>query len=85
MLGLNEELADGNRLYAMANMIESPGLGKGGISAEKCNAHIGALTAIGVADASAHVARIACFSCLALLTDFNPSNYGAIRKVGSDV
>lgn len=84
MLGPDEELADGNRLYAMAGMIDGPVLGDGGTMAEQYNAHIDAFTAIGVADARAHVARMACFSCLTLLTDFNPSNYGVIRKVGSD-
>ena len=85
MLGPDEELADGNRLYAMAGMSESPALGGGSITTEKCNSHIDAFTTIGVADASAHVARMACFSCLTLLTDLNPSNFGVIRKVGSDV
>lgn len=85
MLGVDEELADGNRLYAMANMYDGPGLTDGGSTTEKYNAHIDAFAAIGVTDASAHVARMACFSCLTLLTDFNPSNFGAIRKVGSRV
>ena len=84
MVGPDEELADGNRLYAMAGMGECPGLGEGVITTEKCHALIDAYTAVGVKDASAQVARMACFSCLTLLTDFNPSNYGAIRRVGSD-
>ena len=85
MLGPDEELADGNRLCAMAGMNETHCLGEGGITAEKCDAYIGAYAAIGVAGASAHVARMACFSCLTLLSDFNPSNFGAIRRVGSDI
>jgi len=84
MLGADEELADGNRLFAMADMQEIPSSDGGGITAEACNASIGAYTALGIADASAHVARMACFSCLTLLQDFNPSNFGAIRKIGSD-
>ena len=84
MFGPDEELADGSRLYAMAGMNESPGLDRGGITAEKCNALIDAYAAIGVAEASAHVARMASFSCLTMLADFNTSNHGAIRKVGSD-
>lgn len=85
MLDGNEELADGNRLCAMADMWESPSLSRGGITTEGCDALIDAYAAIGVADASAHVARRACFACLSLLLDFNPGNFGAIRRVDSDV
>jgi hypothetical protein len=84
MLDSDEELADGNRLCAMAGMWESPSLKRGGITTEACDSLIEAYTAIGVADASAHVAKQACFSCLALLLDFNPGNFGAIRKIDSD-
>jgi hypothetical protein len=31
------------------------------------------------------VARRACFACLSLLLDFNPGNFGAIRKIDSNV
>ncbi len=86
MLAPDEELADGNRISAMADMQESLGSdGSGGISLEACNAIIDAYTAVGIADASAHVAKMACFSCFALLMDFNPGNFGAIRTLGSDV
>ena len=85
MLDGDEELADGNRLFAMADMWESSSLSKGGITTEACDALIDAYAAIGVADASAHVARRACFACLSLLLDFNPGNFGAIRKNDSDV
>ena len=84
MLDGDEELADGNRLFAMADMWGSPSLRKGGITTEACDALIDAYTTIGVADASAHVARRACFSCLSFLLDFNPGNFGAIRKIDSD-
>lgn len=85
MLDGDEELADGNRLFAMADMWESSSLSKGGITTEACDALIDVYTALGVADASAHVARRACFACLSLLLDFNPGNFGAIRKADSDV
>ena len=85
MLDAGEELADGNRLCAMAGVQDGPGLGKGGITAEACDARIDVYEALGIAGASAHVARMACFSCLSLLMDFNPSNFGAIRKVDSGV
>ena len=85
MLDADEELADGNRLFAMADMRESLGSGGGDITAAACDASIGAYATLGVADACAHVARLACFACLALLMDFNPGNFGAIRKIGSDV
>ena len=85
MLNRGEELVDGNRLCALADMWESPILMGGGITTEACDALIDAYSAIGVADASAHVARRACFSCLSLLLDFSPSNIGAIRKFDSDV
>ena len=84
MLDRDEELADGYRLCAMAEMQESPCLSSGGITMEACDALIDAYTAIGVEDASAHVTRRACFSCLSLLLDFNPGNFGAIRKIDSD-
>ena len=84
MLGPDEELADGNRLCAMAGADEDRCLGGGGIAREQCNALIDAYEAIGVGNASAHIARMACFSCLTLLADSNPSNYGAIRKAGPD-
>ena len=85
MLHGNEELANGYRLYAMADMWESSRRGKGGITVEACDALVDAYAAIGVADASAHVAKRACFACLSLLLDFNSGNFGAIRKIGSDV
>ena len=85
MLDGDEELADGNRLCAMTDMWESPVLSRGGITTEACDALIDVYAAIGVADASAHVARRACFACLSLLLDFNPGNFGAIRRIDSDV
>ena len=84
MLGGDEELADGNRLCAMADMWESSALSRGGITTEACDALVDVLAAIGVSDASAHVARRASFSCLTLLMDFNPGNVGAIRSIDSN-
>ena len=85
MLDGDEELADGNRLFAMADMWENSSLSRGGITTEACDALIDVYTALGVADASAHVARRACFACLSLLLDFNPGNFGAIRRIDSNV
>ena len=84
MLSADEELADGNRLFAMAGMWEDASLCSGGITAQVCDACIRAYTALGIEGASAHVARMASLACLALLQDCNPSNFGAIRKVGSE-
>ena len=84
MLDGDEELADGNRLCAMADMWESSILSGAGTTTQAFDDLIDAYAAIGVADASAHVARMACFFCLSLLLDFNPSNFGAIRKIDSD-
>lgn len=84
MLGPDEELVDGIRINAMAGIDERPGLSGGDVTTEKCNVYVDALRAIGVGNASAHIAKMACFSCLTLLTDFNPSNFGAIHKVGSN-
>jgi hypothetical protein len=84
MLAPDEEFADGNRLFAMAGIQESPEIVEFSITTEVCNTRIGAYAAIGIEDASAHVARMACFSCLSLLMDFGPNNFGAIRKVGAD-
>ena len=85
MLDGDEELADGTRLCAMADMWESSSLSSGGVTTEACGALVDAYEAVGVADASAHVARRACFSCLSLLLDFNPGNFGVIRRIDSDV
>ena len=84
MLDGDEELADGNRLCAMADMGERSVLSGAGVTMEAFDDLIDAYAAIGVEDASAHVARMACFFCLSLLLDFNPSNFGAIRKTDSD-
>ena len=83
MLGADEELIDGNRLFAMVGLPENLGLNGDGVTVETCDASIGAYAAFGVENASAHVARLACFSSLALLMDFNPGNFGAIRRVDS--
>ncbi len=83
MLAPDEELADGNRLFVMTGMQNHLSLTKGGITAEACEAYIDAYSALGIADASAHVAKMACFSCLSLLADFNPSNFGAIHNFDS--
>ena len=84
MLNSNEEFADGNRVYAMADMWDSPNLGKGSVTTEACDELINAYTAIGVQDASAQVARRACFFSLSLLLDYTPGNFGAIRAIGSN-
>ena len=84
MLDGDEELADGNRLCAMTDVWESSNLSRGGITTKACDALADVYAAIGVADASAHVARRACFACLSLLLDFNPGNFGAIRRIDSD-
>ena len=84
MLGPDEELVDGNRLQVMANMREGFSLSGGDVTMEMYNALIEAYAKIGIADASAQVARMACFSSLTLLADFNASNYGVIRKIDSD-
>ena len=84
MLDGDEELADGIRICASADMFESSILSGAGITDEACDDLIDAYTTIGVANASAHVARMACFFCLVLLSDFNPSNFGAIHRIDSD-
>ena len=83
MLASDEELADGARICAMAGIREKRG--EAVISTELCDSRIDAYAAIGVADASAHVARMASCSCLSLLADFHAGNFGAIRRVDSDV
>lgn len=85
MLGADEELVDGNRLCAIAGTRKSGNLRAGRDMAESFDALIGDFAVIGIAGASAHVAKMACFSCLALLLDLNPSNFGAIHNVGSGV
>ena len=82
MLAADEELANGHRILDMAGMRNNRF--EGNLDAETCNTRIKAYEAIGVAGASAHVAKMACCSCLTLLADFHEGNFGAIRKVGSD-
>lgn len=84
MLCGNEELADGKRLCAMADMWDGFIPSGTGTTMKVFDELVDAYTAIGVADASTHVAKIACFFCLSLLMDFNSSNFGAIRKIDSD-
>lgn len=85
MLAADEELADGNRLRAMAGMQDEPGKSDGDhMTAELFQSIIEAYTAVGVADASAHIARMACCFCLTFTADFHAGNFGAIRKVGTD-
>ena len=83
MLASDEELADGRRIATMAGIQEKQNGGP--ITAELCDSRIQAYEAIGIEDASAHVARMACCLCLSLLADFHAGNFGAIHKVGSDV
>ncbi len=85
MLAPDEELANGNRLCAIVDAWESPVFAGGGMRAETCDALVDIYTAIGIEDASSHVARRACFACLALFSDFNVGNVGAIRKISTDV
>ena len=59
-------------------------MSEGGITADACDTLIDAYAAIGAEGSSAHVARRACFSCLSLLLDFNPGNFGAIRRIDSN-
>ena len=82
MLASDEELADGSRIVSMTGIKDM----HDGQTAmvEVCDNRIRAYTALGIADASAHVARMACCSCLTLLADFHVGNFGAIRKVGAD-
>ena len=85
MLASNEELADGNRLRAIAGMQVEPGMYDGDqLSAELLQSLVEAYAAVGVADASAHIARAACFMCLSFIVDFHSGNFGIIRKVGTD-
>ena len=82
MLAHDEELVDGDWISMMTGILAKGG---GRISPELCDVRISAYEAMGIKDASAHVARMACCSCLSLLADFHAGNFGAIRKVGSDV
>ena len=85
MVAADEEFADGNQLCAIAGIQEMPDKGDGcRMSKELLQSLIEAYAAIGVEDASAHIARMACCNCLALITDSHPGNFGIIRKVGSD-
>ena len=85
MLAPDEELADGKRLYAMAGMQEESNMGTGSATMRAMlQAHIRSYSAIGIPNASAHVARMACLSCLALLQNFHTGNIGVIRRIGSE-
>ena len=85
MLAPDEELADGKRLYAMAGMQEESNMGTGSATMRAMlQAHIRSYSAVGIPNASAHVARMACLSCLALLQNFHTGNIGVIRRIGSE-
>jgi hypothetical protein len=85
MLAPDEEFADGGLICIVTKYPEEPGVKyTGGLTAERCQNLIDAYATLGVPDASAHIARMACLSCLALLKNFHSDNFGAIRKVGSD-
>ena len=85
MLASDEELAEGNRLRAIAGIQEVPGKSDGdGMSIELFQSLIEAYTAVGVTEASAHIARMACCFCLSLTADFHSGNFGIIRKAGTN-
>ena len=82
MLSGDEELVDGRRLCAIAGVREVQ-REDARITPEVCDTRIDAYAAMGIQDASAHVARMATCSCLSLLSDFHAGNFGAIRKADS--
>ncbi len=83
MLTSNEELIDGNCLNALAGIQEANDQG-GTINSKLCESRMKAYETIGIKDATAHVTRMACFSCLSLLADFHAGNFGAIHNIDSD-
>ena len=84
MLAADEEFVDGNRLRAIAGMFEEPKKGEHDrMSKELFQSLIEAYAAAGIADASAHIAKMACCFCLTFVVDFHPGNFGAIRKLGT--
>jgi hypothetical protein len=85
MLAPDEEFADGNRLCALTGMREGFTTALGSYAQQELfQNRIRIYEAIGVPDACAHVARMTCLSCLALLPNFHTANIGAIRKAGSN-
>ena len=85
MLARDEEFADGSQLYALTGMREGPDTDMGSaMKQESFQARIEDFAAVGIPDASAHVARMACLSCLALLANFHKENFGVIYNVASD-
>ena len=85
MLASDEEFADGSRLCAMTGIQEKQAPHQNSVlQHELCQTRIKAYTAIGIPDASAHVARMASLSCLTMLSNLHHKNFGVIRKVGSD-
>ncbi len=85
MLASGEEFADGFQLCTMAAVPEDRIVARSGaLTQEGCQGLIDAYAAIGLSDASAHVARMGCLSCLAMLTNFHFDNFGAIRTAGSN-
>lgn len=80
MIASDEEFINGDQLLAMTGVSEAH-LVQGGMTTEQWNDRIRAYAAAGIADASAHVAKMACCSCLALLSDFHSGNFGIIRNL----
>ena len=86
MLEADDVLVDGHRLCAISGTQEEHRReDRGRLTPERCRIRIEAYTALGISDASAQVAKLACLSCLALLANFHTENFGAICKINSGV
>jgi hypothetical protein len=76
MIGRDEELVQGSRLFSMGGFDDREMLEIGGLVTPQL--YIDVMARAGVADVSAQVARLFAFKALALLHDLHAGNYGVI-------
>lgn len=82
MIGRDEELVQGWRLFALGGYGASESVNlMGPASPQSLN---DVLSRAGVANASAHTAKVFAFKTLALLQDIHPGNYGIISNIETD-
>ena len=79
MIGADEELIQGYRLFAMGGFSVSESVEL--MNSASTQRYIDILSRAGVADASAHTAKAFAFKDLALLADMHEGNFGVIRGI----
>ena len=79
MVGRDEELVQGYRLFAMGGFSANEAAGLMESASPKL--YVNVISRAGVPDAISHVAKVFAFKALALLNDMHVGNYGIIRNI----